>query len=186
MVDDAQLPLLPNHDAQGRRADGRMVTGACRCSGRRDRAGLVPALVRAPRPALAPTGRGARPADLDDAARAREALDARGPLDLIAAPAGAAGARRAHHRTEAYTGRRAGVSLMTPPRVLHRQRAVLPRPSPWSRPLALDCAADVAGSPLLTAIARNGSRWASACRDGGRPARLPGERCSSRLRAIPE
>ncbi len=169
LVDDGQLPLAPNHDAGGVGPMAGVVTGGMPVLLARDQA--------TGRTAWCPLNEGSgkvlrygadgpevleRLAWMRDvlAPALRRALRDRGPLDLIELQRLALlEGDEAHHRTEAGTALALEALAPDDPSVtafIAGNGQFFLNLAMVSAKLALDCAADVPGSPLLTAIARNG------------------------------
>jgi hypothetical protein len=169
LIDDGRLPLLPNHDAGGVGPMAGVVTPNMPVLVARDEAtGKV---------AWCPLNEGSGkvlrygadgPEVLERltwmrdvlAPALRRALDARGPLDLLDIHRRALSqGDEAHHRTEAGTALTLDLLAPDDPDVaefIAGNGQFFLNLAMVSAKLALDCAADVPGSPLLTAIARNG------------------------------
>lgn len=169
LVDDGQLPLLPNHDAGGVGPMAGVVTASMPVLVARDEA--------TGRTAWCPLNEGSgkvlryggdgpevleRLAWMRDvlAPALRRALHTYGPLDLIEVQRQALlEGDESHHRTE--TGTALTLRALAPddPSVttfIAGNGQFFLNLAMVSAKLALDCAAGVLGSPLLTAIARNG------------------------------
>jgi hypothetical protein len=169
LVDDGRLPLLPNHDAGGVGPMAGVITPS------------MPVLVACDEAtgklAWCPLNEGSGkvlrygadgPEVLERltwmrdvlAPALRAALDAHGPLDLLDIHRRALlQGDEAHHRTEAGTALTLEALRPTDPAVvafIAGNGQFFLNLAMVSAKLALDCAADVPGSPLLTAIARNG------------------------------
>jgi hypothetical protein len=196
LVDDGQLPLLPNHDAGGVGPMAGVVTGSMPVLVARDEA--------TGRQAWCPLNEGSGkvlrygadgPEVLERltwmrdvlAPALRRALAAGGPLDLLEIQRQALlHGDEAHHRTEAGTALTLEALAPDDPAVaafIAGNGQFFLNLAMVSAKLALDCAADVPGSPLLTAIARNGvevgirvsgtgSRWFAGPAALPEPARL--------------
>ncbi len=169
LVDDSQLSLLPNHDAGGVGPMAGVITANMPVLVARDEA--------TGRTAWCPLNEGSGkvlrygadgPEVLERltwmrdvlAPALRRALDRRGPLDLLEIQRLALlRGDEAHHRTEAGTA--LTLEALAPDDAsvadfIAGNGQFFLNLAMVSAKLALDCAADVAGSPLLTAIARNG------------------------------
>jgi hypothetical protein len=169
LVDGGELPLLPNHDAGGVGPMAGVVTPSMPVFLARDEA--------TGRTAWCPLNEGSGkvlrygadgPEVLERltwmrrvlAPALRRALDAHGPLDLIEVQRQALlQGDEAHHRTEAGTAiALEGLAPDDPEAAafIAANGQFFLNLAMVSAKLALDCAADVPASPLLTAIARNG------------------------------
>jgi Protein of unknown function (DUF1116) len=169
LADDGRLPLRPNHDAGGVGPMAGVVTASMPVLVARDEA--------TGRTAWCPLNEGSgqvlrygadgpevleRLAWMRDvlAPALRKALATYGPLDLIEVQRQALlYGDEAHHRTEAGTALTLKALAPEDPAVttcIAGNGQFFLNLAMVSAKLALDCAADVPGSPLLTAIARNG------------------------------
>jgi hypothetical protein len=169
LADDGQIPLLPNHDAGGVGPMAGVVTASMPVLLARDEATGKAAWCPLNEGSGAVLRYGADGPEVLDRLRwmrdalapaLREALDAGGPLDLLDLCARSLLlGDEAHHRTECGTA----LTLATLGELPGEVRAFIAGNGQFFlnlamvfAKLALDCAADVPGSPVLTAIARNG------------------------------